>query len=155
MYGRERSGLGLVREKWSGSSRPECGELSRSGPIVGTFLQYDANGPLRVIAGYIPTLLAGRVYPSPMEWHMENRIMAQRCRGAARNLSQEGKSWYLGVQIDKFQPRRKELIFGGVQTDKSQSKRKELIFGEVQTSESQPKRKELISDKVATCNLSQ
>jgi len=56
VYGRVRPDL--VKEKWSGSSRPECRELSCSGPIAGAFLQHDADGSLRLMVGYILALLA-------------------------------------------------------------------------------------------------
>jgi len=46
------------------------------------------------MARYIPALLAEYI-PAQGRYKMEYGIMAQRYRGAARNLSQKGRSWYL------------------------------------------------------------
>jgi len=84
-----------IRQKWLGSSRPkyETHSLwpSHWGTCFSPFLQHNTEGPISVMAGYIPAPF-GRVHPGPREWQIEHVIMAQRYRGAARNLSQKGKS---------------------------------------------------------------
>jgi len=63
---------------------------------------------------------------SPREWQMEYGIMAQRYRGATRNLSQKGRSWYL-AKYRRANP-KKEGVDIWQSTDGQTPKWKELIF---------------------------
>ena len=67
VYGRVHPGP--IRQKWSGSPRPKYEAHSlwsnHWGICFSPFLQHNTEGPIRVMAGYIPVPF-GRVHPSPM-----------------------------------------------------------------------------------------
>jgi len=111
-----------------------------------------------------PNKCDGRIYPGPfwpctshsMMWQIEYGIMAQRYKGAACNLSQKRRSWYLAKyrranpkkgrswylrSTDGQTPKRKELIFDK-RTNGQISEWKELIFNKDTEEKSQPIRKE-------------
>jgi len=96
VYGRVHPGP--IRQKWLGSPRPkyETYSLWPSHWVTcfSPFLQHNTEGPISVMVEYIPAPF-GRVHPDPREWQIEHVIMAQRYKGAAPNLSQKGRSWYL------------------------------------------------------------
>jgi len=94
---------------WLGTSQPNKTEIAGITPaqVWGTFVVAQSLGYL--LFTFSPTqhrgpnkcngqIYLGPYWPStsrPREWQMEHVIVTQRYRGAPRNLSQKGRSWYL------------------------------------------------------------
>ena len=141
---------------WPGTSRPNKTEMAGITPaqVWGTFVVAQSLGYLLFTFSQTqhrgPNKCDGQIYPGPfwpctshpMMGQIEYGIMAQRYKGAARNLSQKGRSWYLAkyrranpkkgrswyLRSTYGQtPKRKELIFHK-RTDRQILEWKELIF---------------------------
>jgi len=121
---------------WSGTSRPNKTEMAgiTSAQVWGTFVVAQSlgyllftfsptqhRGPNKCDGRIHPDPL-GWVHPGPREWQMEHVIMAQMYRGATRNLSQKGRSWYL-AKYRRANPKKEGVDIWEVETAKPQKGR--------------------------------